>query len=368
MASSSKFASLHFNKQKHEDSAGEPRPLSQLAHMLRSPIRPSPDQRQCILNVIAASGTLEPPPTALEWFREIYSVSLLDYKSSQTALQKAVATQSKFGLSSSNGAVPVVISHHIKLPVHQPLKGAKGTVDDTRVVEAKTALERHGQRYDYCYQVEHFQAQVNITMCADKFVATLTTYAKRIFQSTGDADLTSWQPCIALVKPAFLAKIKTLKLEFVAHLDKEFAAREAKADAVATARADTEMAEATKPIADIVTEKIKLLLPQAIVKENKKSTKQVKPLPSNEAASSSKATASKPKPSTLSTTKSTTVRMMARKTEMRRSPLTTRKRRNGRGRQEKTERRCRTRQRILQGKEKAKPQSKKNESSDNDLG
>ncbi|KAJ7107603.1 hypothetical protein C8R43DRAFT_905642, partial [Mycena crocata] len=199
-------------------------------------------------------------------FREIYSESLTSYRSSQTALQRAMTTQSKFGLASSNGAVPSVVQNHMKLPPHQLVQGAAGAEDKEEVATAKAAAVKeiavvHATTTTYLLtlyrvQVEECRAHVSVTTCADAFATTLTEYGQRIITSAGDADLTQWEACIDLLKAAFTLGLQSLKFEFTARLDRDSASKEAKAAAVQTGNADAKMCDATKPIDQIMDEKL----------------------------------------------------------------------------------------------------------------
>ncbi|KAJ6508120.1 hypothetical protein DFH09DRAFT_276511 [Mycena vulgaris] len=200
----------------------------------------------------------------------------------------------------------------MKLPPHQLVQGAAGAADKQEVTDAKTAAVKdiaaaHSTTTKYLVtlygaQVEECRARVHVPTCADVFAKALNEYGERIITNAGDTDLTQWEACITLIKAAFALDLQSLKFEFTARLEREAESREAKANAVATANTDTEMLDATKPIAQIIDDKVKLAL-AAQALEAKKTQKKAKPSTSNEASAPHKASSSKTPAVSSSSTK-----------------------------------------------------------------
>ncbi|KAJ7182470.1 hypothetical protein C8R43DRAFT_967277 [Mycena crocata] len=270
-------------------------------------------QWQRILDDLAANGQSVPPPAVAAKFYDIYSAGLTRYKSTQTALQRAQSTLSKFGQVSSNGAIPSSVSNHLKLPLFQPIQLAADAVSDERVVDAKkaaekdiaTALQSSVKLLTTFYevQVETCRNMLDVATCADAYANALTEYGKSIMTASGDADIdvNVWQTCITRLKVAFTLEIKNLKYDFTARTMSEAEAKEAKANAVLTARADAEMADATRPIGEMLDEKVVRAVAEEM--ERQKPKKKAKIPPSDGTSSTSKAPP--PKPGATRTSSST---------------------------------------------------------------
>ncbi|KAJ6541056.1 hypothetical protein DFH09DRAFT_873707, partial [Mycena vulgaris] len=198
------------------------------------------------------------PPAVVADFRDIHSKTLTEYKSAQSALQKAVETNDLFLSTSSNGAIPSLISNHLKLPKYQLVKSAAGVDNDPRVVAAlgaatkdHTAVLASATAYlgtVYAVQVEHCRNQINAQATAERFAAKLKSYSELIIGSAGSDDLGRWAPCISMLEHAFLTELEDLNFDKVARVQKAAIAKEAKATAVAVARADAEMEVDTAPV------------------------------------------------------------------------------------------------------------------------
>lgn len=215
-----------------------------------------------------------PPPSVIAQFREIHLSSLTDYKGAQASLQKSMATNDLFAHSSSNDAIPSVISNHLKLPTYQLVKSASGVDEDPWVVAAlETAVKdlatvmQSATKYlgtVYTVQVEHCKTMITASSCADRFAAKLTEYSELIIGQAGSADLQRWAPCIVKLKAAFRTELEDLNFEFCACQRKMAVAKETKATAMATARADAEMIDAMKPVGELISDEVKRQL--ALVK------------------------------------------------------------------------------------------------------
>ncbi|KAJ6487937.1 hypothetical protein C8R45DRAFT_786420, partial [Mycena sanguinolenta] len=165
---------------------------------------------------------------------------------------------------SSNGTPVSSVLNHLKLPPHQTLTGVPDVMGDERVAAAMAASEKDIATARatattllttvYAVQVEKAQELVEVPRCADALASTLNEYCVRIITRAGDPDTTVWQPCVSAIKAAFTDELKAVRFEFTARLDKEAMAKEAKAHAIETACADAEMADANRPIDEIVSE------------------------------------------------------------------------------------------------------------------
>ncbi|KAJ7830101.1 hypothetical protein B0H14DRAFT_2260167, partial [Mycena olivaceomarginata] len=187
-----------------------------------------------------------------------------NYKKSHDTLQKAAATHQKFAAASSNGQPVSSVLTHLRLPPHQTLLGVPDVMADERVVAATTATEMDIATACtsattllttvYAVQVEKALELVDIPRSADALAAALHGYCVRIITNAGDPDTQAWHPCVSAIKAAFTDEFKAVRFEYTARLDKEAATKEAKANAVITARADAEMVDANRPIEEIVSE------------------------------------------------------------------------------------------------------------------
>ncbi|KAJ7929435.1 hypothetical protein B0H13DRAFT_1596238, partial [Mycena leptocephala] len=209
-------------------------------------------------------GISVPPPTSLQHMRQLCSEAVTNYKNAHVTLQKAVTTHQKFATASSNGTPVSSVVNHLKLPPHQTLNGVPDVMGDERVVAALASSEKDIATARtstttllttvYAVQVEKALELVDVPKCADALASALNEYCVRIITRAGDLDTTVWQPCVSAIKAAFTDEFKAVRFEFTARLDKEAMAKEAKAHAVETARADAEMADANRPIEEIVSE------------------------------------------------------------------------------------------------------------------
>ncbi|KAJ7817507.1 hypothetical protein B0H14DRAFT_2177158, partial [Mycena olivaceomarginata] len=185
-------------------------------------------------------------------------------KKAMTPCRRAAATHQKFAAASSNGQPVSSVLTHLRLPPHQTLLGVPDVMGDERVVAATTATEKDiaTDRTSattllttvYAVQVEKALELVDIPRSADALAAALHGYCVRIITNAGDPDTQAWHPCVSAIKAAFTDEFKAVRFEYTARLDKEAATKEAKANAVITARADAEMVDANRPIEEIVSE------------------------------------------------------------------------------------------------------------------
>ncbi|KAJ7038114.1 hypothetical protein C8F04DRAFT_951555, partial [Mycena alexandri] len=199
-------------------------------------------------------------------FANIHLKSLNDYKGAQGSLQRATATCNGFAQSAAGGA-PSVVTNHLKLPSYQLVKSAPGVDEDPRVTEALkaandslTAVHETATKLlstVYAVQVEHCRTMTNAGACAERFAADLTAYCKDVVLNSGFEDADRYETAVAMLKSAFIRELEELAIDFTAKLMKTSALKEAKAVTLANARADAEMTDATKPVADMIGEEIR---------------------------------------------------------------------------------------------------------------
>ncbi|KAJ7786742.1 hypothetical protein B0H14DRAFT_2400261, partial [Mycena olivaceomarginata] len=191
-----------------------------------------------------------------------------DYQNAQKQLQKSELTAEQFAQATSDGAIPSIVSNAVKLPNLQLLKGTPGVeVTDTDIVlvskAAKEAIDAARKvavelgSAVYAVQVAHCKAGVDVTKCADRLAATLKEYSSTIILSTqSDGDVHIWDVFIQRLRNAFASELIDLSFNFVARVRNEALEKEAKANAVTTARATAETSNTAKPIQEILTEKM----------------------------------------------------------------------------------------------------------------
>ncbi|KAJ7456430.1 hypothetical protein B0H11DRAFT_1925749 [Mycena galericulata] len=211
-----------------------------------------------IYDTLIAGQHAVPSPNMVKAFAEIHLKSLNDYKGAQASLQRATTTCSGFTQSAAGGA-PSVITNHLKMPPYQLVKLAPSVDEDPRVVEAlKVANNSLKAVHDatttllstvYAVQVEHY-----------RFEADLTAYCQSCIQGAGYEADNRFETCITMLKSAFTRELEEHAIDFTAKLIKSNAQKEAKAVTLANARADAEMADATKPVMSMIGEEIKNLL------------------------------------------------------------------------------------------------------------
>ncbi|KAJ6495027.1 hypothetical protein C8R45DRAFT_899835 [Mycena sanguinolenta] len=281
------------------------------------------DPFERVIQSLVDRGIPVPPPTALQHMRQTCSEAVSNYKNAHVTLQKAVTTHQKFAMASSNGTPVSSVLNHLKLPPHQTLTGVPDVMGDERVAAAMAASEKDIATARatattllttvYAVQVEKAQELVEVPRCADALASTLNEYCVRIITRAGDPDTTVWQPCVSAIKAAFTDELKAVRFEFTARLDKEAMAKEAKAHAIETARADAEMADANRPIDEIVSEKVSVAvtaLKESLEIEKKKQhpapvEPNSKPKPRPKAAVTATASSSRDTPKPLKQTKLT---------------------------------------------------------------
>jgi nucleotide-binding universal stress UspA family protein len=224
-----------------------------------------PYQWSRILSEIEAAGVV-PPASVIDFFVEEHSRCLSGFKNAQEALQRALATQKKFAESSSTGLVPSAVIKSVKMPYVQVMKLAVGIETDLVVTAAKALAEKELSSAAvsctkylsalYEVQVCAIRDKTKVANVADEFAVALTAIGASIMSDATGGDGAVWAPLIARLKMAFTTELETAMVEFVAIFRREAQAKEAKANAVNTARADAEMADGTRPVAEIIDEKI----------------------------------------------------------------------------------------------------------------
>ncbi|KAJ6547996.1 hypothetical protein DFH09DRAFT_1087458 [Mycena vulgaris] len=212
----------------------------------------------------------------------------------------------------STGARTQAYCTNLKLPHTQLIKVAAGADLDDRVAVARVAAEKEiatasieATKYLgtlYSVQVEYCRKHVDFPAVADGFAAALQAYSTSIITSAGGPDTTVWNTVISRLKAATVAELQNLNYEFVASLEKEAEVKEAKANAVSTARADAEMTDATKPIGELFDAKFEA---QYEKMETKLLKKVMLLLSQKEGSSSSTSSVPKPKQNPSTTKKAT---------------------------------------------------------------
>jgi hypothetical protein len=219
-----------------------------------------------IFNEIEAAGGTVPPESVCVGFVELHSRCLEGFKSALRALQRAVTTNDKFTLSASTGSVPTSVRNAVKLPYVQVMKLATGVENDQVVTAHKTAAENalssaavESTKYLtalYTAQVAAIREKVKVAAVADEFATSLKEYSASVMADAAVTDTTMWDPLIARLKTAVASELETAQIDFVATLRREADAKEAKATLVNTARADAEMTDGTRPVEEVIEEKI----------------------------------------------------------------------------------------------------------------
>ncbi|KAJ7686098.1 hypothetical protein B0H17DRAFT_1204485 [Mycena rosella] len=204
-----------------------------------------------------AGGTSTAPgvtPTAHQgsvWARVCKDLAVADLPipppvGAQTALQRALATSSMFEQASSNGETPPLVSNHMKLPHYQLLKSAVGVDEDPRVATdhpPRKGLHRAGRSLPQGDEVE---------ATAIRFADALAAYCTDVITSSGSANTDRFDACISLLKTAFRNELQDLNLDFTARQKKINEDKVQQQLVVATARADSEMKDATDNIAELM--------------------------------------------------------------------------------------------------------------------
>ncbi|KAJ7938497.1 hypothetical protein B0H13DRAFT_1851448 [Mycena leptocephala] len=142
---------------------------------------------QCIHNDLVAANKPIPPPAVVPQYCDLHLKSLSDYKGAQLALQKAVKTNETFVHSASNGAIPALISNHLKLPTYQLVKSTTGVDSDPRVVAALESANT-----DLPLPHASPRAKINAGACAGLFAAEPTAYSEQIICQAGSDDIKRW--------------------------------------------------------------------------------------------------------------------------------------------------------------------------------
>ncbi|KAJ7737686.1 hypothetical protein B0H16DRAFT_1425101, partial [Mycena metata] len=189
-----------------------------------------------------------PPALVLEEFCNMHDEALKEFQTAQKQYQKALITLERFTQASENDATPAIVSNAIKAPTVQLLKGTPNfehTDGDTNNVksimdEAIAAARKNAVAFltaTYVAQVEHCKSSVDVKACADALASAFKAYAKEIIESAQlDGDVHIWDTCIARLRITFEAELTNLSFDFAAKVRQEAASKEAKANAVESAR------------------------------------------------------------------------------------------------------------------------------------
>ncbi|KAJ6492517.1 hypothetical protein C8R47DRAFT_975987, partial [Mycena vitilis] len=239
------------------------KPAAAASTAVDAPVDKVPGIWRLILDEAAAASLPVPPATVVLKMAEIREECLTGFRSAQSWLQKANSTNEKFARALSTGSVPSVVSAHLKLPPLQVMKGAPGIESDPKVAEARTVAEKDIETATasstklvgafYTAQANAIRRLVHVPTVSDVFAKTLKEYAARVVTDAlgGDAATNIWDPVIERFKATLVTELESLNYEFVAVLARESETKEAKANAVETARADAEMVDATRPSFDV---------------------------------------------------------------------------------------------------------------------
>ncbi|KAJ7826172.1 hypothetical protein B0H14DRAFT_2595947 [Mycena olivaceomarginata] len=210
------------------------------------------------------NGNPVPPPTAIRELAEIRETVLRDFRAAQLQVQKAVATNDKFRVTSSTGIIPSVISNTLKLPALQFLKGAEGVVTVPEVADAKATAEKDiataaasSVKYVsavYSAQIGAMQSLAHVATVANGFATSIKVYGNSVIQDGGGLDLTIWDSLFVKLKSYLETELQSLNFEFVAALKHEARIKDAKALALSSAKATAEMTDATKPVKELISE------------------------------------------------------------------------------------------------------------------
>ncbi|KAJ7817030.1 hypothetical protein B0H14DRAFT_2602257 [Mycena olivaceomarginata] len=259
------------------------------------------------------AGKPVPPQSVIRYLSELRADCLKDFRTTQGWNQKAALAAEKLAQGASIGVAPHVVTSSVKLPTVQPMKGS-ASLDLTLVPAAAAAREAAEKAIAaavtastgfvsavYTAQISEIVKLCHVPTVVDVFATTAKAYCILVIGEGGSDDFEKWDPYLDSIKAMLTNELEMENFEFVAALRYKAKVNERKATAVSTARADTEMTDATKPVGEIVDEKIAAKC-EALMKRIKE-LERVKAAPSNEVSTSTKASApakSKPKASSTS--------------------------------------------------------------------
>ncbi|KAJ3884354.1 hypothetical protein GG344DRAFT_25818, partial [Lentinula edodes] len=175
-----------------------------------------------------------------------------------------LAAERKFEADASMSA-PTYITQHLKGPpfVLPKLILEEGTESLTtaRTELDKALLTVHEEAVKYfrtCHStsVSLCKGKIDIAACTRSLQEELTTYATEVILATGVQNTQIWNAYIAAVANAFTKDLESASFEFTASVMYAASNKDAKDAAVAAARHDAELAEATKPIGKLIEEKL----------------------------------------------------------------------------------------------------------------
>lgn len=248
-----------------DDSSKQPKQPKQQPNSL-SVTKPESSLPAAWVNEILslAHDAKHPPKTVIKRFLELYVQSSKDFRCAQETLQRAMAAERKFEADASMSA-PTYITQHLKGPpfVLPKLILEEGTESLTtaRTELDKALLTVHEEAVKYfrtCHStsVSLCKGKIDIAACTRSLQEELTTYATEVILATGVQNTQIWNAYIAAVANAFTKDLESASFEFTASVMYAASNKDAKDAAVAAARHDAELAEATKPIGKLIEEKL----------------------------------------------------------------------------------------------------------------
>ncbi|KAJ7024435.1 hypothetical protein C8F04DRAFT_1239640 [Mycena alexandri] len=224
-----------------------------------------PVQWNAILRDAQNTDGLYLPPTVIKKFVEIREDCLNDFRSAQTWLQKAASTHQRYNEAASTG-IPNSVSSNLKMPPVQVMKGAAGIEHEPAVAEARVIAEKAIKSATdevtkylailFKAQLTSIRKLVDVATAAGMFADTLKAYSVQVIADALGTDFEVWSPVIERLKAVHISELQMLNFEFVAAIKHDADVKVAKANVVNTARADAEMTDATRPVTELIEEKI----------------------------------------------------------------------------------------------------------------
>ncbi|KAK7059661.1 hypothetical protein R3P38DRAFT_2444228, partial [Favolaschia claudopus] len=225
-----------------------------------------PDEWRVIFDEATRNGYRIPPPTVILKLAELRDDCITSFRAAQQKVQKAAQRKEAFEQTLSTGEIPSVVSSNVRIPPVQVGPNAFGVELEPALAEAKEIAEKDirtavasSTKYLselYTSILTAVRLLVHVPTVAENFATRIKAYGDTVIRDGGGSDPTIWDELYVQLKAALVSELEMLNFDRVAIIARKAEGDESRAAAVSTARAKAEMSATTRPVEEIINEKL----------------------------------------------------------------------------------------------------------------
>jgi hypothetical protein len=243
----------------------QPQPVPVPATVQAAEAAKQPLAWQARVSALNATDTI-PPRAAVSQFIELYNSAILGYRKAVRAHSNSSALRDRFIQESEAGGIPAEVSRMLKGAsfTFPAIVGAEAQADDvvSSALEAMNASVAASRIATIAYlrachdkSVEISKKLVSVQSRQENLAIDLASYAGLILADAGFPS-NRWTAFINAVVLALKDELEDVSIDVHAQIYLERREKLAKASAVASAAADAEMADGTRPVQDIIAKEV----------------------------------------------------------------------------------------------------------------